>query len=526
MPLLAAAAFVVASTCWIAAGRAQDDDDASAKKATAAAGDGKSAKTDSGARQLDLGGLPWVQGGAKMLPPIELTDPRQQLDIFGIGESQLAAFFDRTPLGQDDEESLAQILFRLPQIGLPDIARWQVEQPDWSAVATDPDSHRAQFFAIEGTVVHVAKRQLIPELSRLYDFADYFRVDIRIDDGNTAVICTRSIPASWPIGEAMSEPGGASGLFLKLGDLEAAAQEFVCAARRVAWRPNQNSPGDTPRGHRALGELGMDVGLLDDVRERNRMRIGGPDRECFYQMLAAAARADAQQLDLVEPESNEIAAWLEKPETQHGLLTNMQGVAQRITRIVVTDKDIRERFGITEYYQIDFFVSLGNQTVKFTRKAGDDDGLTFVNEYPTTVCVPSLPPELKAINDQLKEGELGTELLHERVRIRGFFFKLWPHSSEYADRLSDDSRQMSPMFIAAEPELLPGPSFTRDPWLGLATAAIFLFALGLAWLGIWRSGKSADDFHRDVVDRRRDGEVDLAELDVDAEGPDFSQLPK
>ena len=67
------------------------------------------------------GQLPWSAHDVQGAPP---SSPREMLELFDIGESQLRSLFDGEPLGEADEEILVKLLFRFPRMGEENIDRW------------------------------------------------------------------------------------------------------------------------------------------------------------------------------------------------------------------------------------------------------------------------------------------------------------------------------------------------------------------------------------------------------------------
>ena len=110
---------------------------------------------------------------------------------------------------------------------------------------------------------------------------------------------------------------------------------FDDIAHRVAWMPDSVQPdAGITVDHVLLGDLGMDVGLLDEVRETNRRELESEDRECFYQMLAATGRDQSNSLYQRTQRPFDIEAALTRPEEQQGRLFLIKGTARRGVGVV------------------------------------------------------------------------------------------------------------------------------------------------------------------------------------------------
>ena len=288
-----------------------------------------------------------------------------------------------------------------------------------------------------------------------------------------------SKPASW------TNAAAAYGLFLKTGGEESGAAELVFAAERVAWLPEQPNPslGVTPDLVYLAG-LGMDMGLLDTVRKTNRKPITGDDRECFYQLLAAAGRAvpaDMFGRALTPPD---VTPLLTESENQHGRLFSLLGTARRVQRIAIDEPDIRERFGIDHYYQMDIFVSLGNTEIRFEHKGSKKESPVFRNSYPVTCCVLELPAGLPARDD-----------IAVPVRFAGVYFKLWAYKSDYVASFDERQRQVSPLFIATMPRVVKFDDSASNivGWIGGIGCVLLVLIAGFY---IWfprRSDKQVEE---------------------------------
>jgi hypothetical protein len=276
-------------------------------------------------------------------------------------------------------------------------------------------------------------------------------------------------------------------------------------AQRIAWYPN------TP-----LGELGMDVGLLDRVK--NEERIAGPEREGFYQMLAAVGRAKPGQLskqaDRILQESKRdafsVVPLFNEPEEQIGQLFELTGMARRAVKVRVDDRDIRSRFGIDHYYEIEIF----------TRDSQDN---------PIVFCVRHLPEGMP-----LGEGKQ----FREQVSIAGFYFKKYayfinlpgedgPGEDGQPRSEARSQKQFAPLLIGRQPVWYPRQPPKENTLLGAVAGGLFVLAIVGIWLAVWRYGRADKHFQTIAKNYAMDSGVSLDEIGLDAQAePDFNGLAK
>ncbi len=459
--------------------------------------------------------LPWNETPAAVdsLPPRKLTHPSQLLELYGIAESQLKMLADGEPLGPDDEETLIRILYQMPRFPLAALQRWAAPQLEVAPLLDVPAEHRSDAFHLEGRARQMRRVVLPPELAERFEFAEYVVVTIDCREPPCQLeVCTRAVPAAWQPGP-MDEPVSAFGLFLKTSRVEGRAA-LVFAAPRVAWHPDRPDPShDVLADHVVLADLGMDIGLMDGVRQRNRQGIESADSECFYQLLSAVGKAAPGELAEHAERDPPFGPLLQAPRRNQGRLFSLPGTARRVSKILVGEEDLQERFGFDHYYQVDIFVPLGNQVVRLGDPGESGEVPTFEHNYPITVCVRELPPGLTVGDD-----------LRQEVRVAGVYFKLWSYRSEYISSFDDRQLQIGPLFIAHDLQTIDAVS-SRSPWVGVVAGVLFVLALAATWFGLWRSGRRDRAFEQEA-NRRRDRRVAGNGLDdlQASDGPDFSNL--
>jgi len=462
--------------------------------------------------------LPWNRPSkdAPKPPTKSLSSPREMLRLFSIDESQINQLFDNRPLDPDEEETLLKVLFRIPYFGSDRIEAWQRKDVTWSQLASDPSDYRTEVFKVDGRATLVRQMELSAETASRLEFDHYFQVRFQAADApHPILVCSRKIPDAWQREADIDERASFYGLFLKTGDPAGQFPELVFAAERVAWMPDrvQTDKGITA-SHVLLGDLGMDVGLFDSVRETNRKSLVSSDHECFYQLLSAAGRADPSELFQRREGTFELEPMLTKPQTQHGRLITLTGTTRRIQKLLIEEEDIQERFGITHYYEIDMFVPLGDEEVRLGKARGDKEAPVFRNSYPVHCCVLRLP-------EGLEEGEK----ISQEIRIAGFYLKLWAYKTGYVSAFDKSQRQLAPLFVATTPRLVErSPANPLWGWIG---GSAFLVVLAGLALGVWLYRRSDRRFEQAVL--RHQYEVgqgkSLDEMGLKAQDePDFSGL--
>ncbi len=238
------------------------------------------------------------------------------------------------------------------------------------------------------------------------------------------------------------------------------------------------SPADVPKqhgqppargvdiDHLLLSQLGMDVGLLDQVQDRRR--IVEEDRECFYQLLAAMSNLRPAHLDDRHVAQISVPDILRNPEPSRGKLFTVHGTALRAIRIQVDDPDVQARFEINHYYELDVSVPL-ETPIELVEKQTDTQGKLFAS-YPVTVCVRQLPSGMPQGEDILEE-----------VRVNSFFVKLWAYHTQLMD-----TPQVSPLLIGQSPQWIRRQAATNSSAVWLL-GALLVAILVAASFAIWHS---------------------------------------
>jgi hypothetical protein len=220
----------------------------------------------------------------------------------------------------------------------------------------------------------------------------------------------------------------------------------------------------------------MDAGLWDVVRATNRSGLGGADREAFYQLLAALKNDQFGPLpSLSNPAS--VAALLEEPAELQGENLPVEGLARRVMKVAVSDADVRSRFGLDHYYEIDLFLPLGKTSLRLGSDPTGENSPVYRNSFPATLIVPELPPGLQ-------EGEV----VHQQVRADAVFFKIWTYRSSYTAKFGQ--LQPAPLFVSGRASVIETKQ-RSNPVVDVLVGTMLVLVAVVFAAGIWWSRRSA-----------------------------------
>jgi len=428
--------------------------------------------------------------------PAPLTGPRELFTLYGFDDSYFAKLPDATPYGLDQTESLLRGLYALRRFTRVDLARWRHSPHDLPAWLDAPLEHAGEIIELRGRVKHVERIRPEPEVARRFELDAYYRCDVELTKpAGPATIFALSIPRDWLGAEGTSrdidERCGGAVVFLKRQSADAKQPAPLLIAQRLAWYPERGN-------FASLGSLGFDAGLIDGVQDKVSLaKSSDLEREAFYQVLDAVNRTQPGELHAIaktelrtaaetwrndlsaerakpKPDANHVAELerrLERaagesedvvplfntPELVRGRLFTLVGTARRAIEIRVDDADIRERFGLDHYYEIELITpdSRGN---------------------PIVCCVRELPQDMPTGDD-----------IYESIRATGFFLKTWGFRTAQSAESEPGTlrKQLAPLLIGRDLQRLVfdhSASESRRVTIALvAGGVVALFAIGW-WL--------------------------------------------
>lgn len=415
-----------------------------------------------------------------------ISGPVELLALHGAGPAILEQFVDGVPLDSAEREPLLRTLYACRRFTLLEIDRWKRGGEHWKQCLVSPATHRGQLVELAGQVVRVTREPLDAATAERFEMPAYFRCELLIGvEEVPAVVFTLAVPQEWALDAPLGERVGVRGLFLKAAEVRAEGPVPVLAAQRLAWYPDS-----------LLGDLGMDAGLFDTVRHRTT--ITAAERECFYQLLAAARQSGANALWRHAGGSRSVVPLFNEPQTQLGRLVALEGTARRAVLIRVADPDIVERFGIDHYYEVSLFTpdSQGN---------------------PLVVCVAEMPPGLPVGDD-----------IYEPIRVAGFFMKVWGYRIGGDEAVDGNQvvRQLAPLLVGRAP--LPIPRQPVDSTvLSITFSGLFVLSLVTLWAVVWYFNRTDRRFYQQTIARQYapDEGASLNDLGLNYQSrPDFSRL--
>jgi hypothetical protein len=434
---------------------------------------------------------------------------------------RLAQFSDNEPLTDAQRDELVQLLWRVRTFDAASIEAWANDGPTFRQLSDNPAGHRGEIVQFTARAVKFERHELTAEQAARFEMPAYYTCDVEVaDGGGHAVVIAPQLPRRWTQIQPLAETVRVSGMFVKQlpGGSDGSGQDKpanLFVAKRATWHPTAPREPAVSLGMSVLGSLGMDVGLLDEVRSHGRFYAD--DTAAFYEMLDAAGRIGANQLirfansnlDVVRRNWEQealtardemrrelgtevvrlakegrysFALLYNDAKRQIGQLVVFDGTARRVLRVDVGSRgkdgapnDVARRFGIDHYYEMHVFT---------------DDS----QNYPLVCCMRELPAGL-AVGDDL----------HVPVRVAGFFFKDWLYTTRGTRDLStgeldlrNGKRQHAPLLVGRAPVLLQLEE--SSGMVQLVGGGLFLLALGGIWAAAW--WLSRED--RRVAERRRE----------------------
>jgi hypothetical protein len=429
-------------------------------------------------------------------PPADPAQFRELLRLADWNAERFAALAESDPLSDAGREQVAELVWRLHTFDSPQLAAWARGGKPVSEILSTPDEHRGELVELTGRVTKVTRRDLPQEIADRLELPAVFECEMTLDDGaGTATIVTSRVPRTWLEMSPLDAPASAAGVLMSRLTNSDDTPRLLAASREIAWHPTTPQPPHVSLGESILGELGVDVGQLELVRQRSA--ITATEREAFYQILDAAGRIGTnqltrfaqQQLPSIAEQSQQqqpqlarevqaraakglysVAPLFNDPAIQVGELVALEGGVRRVQRIDVGQtadgaaSDVARRFGIDHYYELDLFT---------------DDS----QNNPIVVCVRELPPGFP-----IGDG------LHEPVRIAGWFVKVWNFESLRATLPNDSAgeptppnlRQFAPLLIGRSPIPLTPPTASTTAYASYFAATLFLILLAAVWFAGWR----------------------------------------
>lgn len=412
--------------------------------------------------------------------------PQELFELGGIGQDELAQLATVDSWQASDRDVLRRMLYRIEQDVRPaDWEEWSLGDMDWRRIAAEPDAYQLEVFRLRGRVLLVEPYPLSSREDDPAEFASIWRCRMKLDSAEQTIdVFSPRCPKAWKVGQPIDEPSGALALMLKVRLGESSPIAWFLTDH-IAWYPPTY-----------LGRLGMDVGLLDDVVvepppkkgpdgatpevDWSTRRFTQRDHEPFYQMLNAVGDAKPGQLQQWAREelaqtgksSFSVIPLFNHPQTEQGRLVELRGVARRIVPVRIGEPEVRERFGIDEYYQVYLFTEDSQNN-------------------PIVFCLRQVPEGLP-MGDGPGFGE--------ELSIPGFFYKTWSYPVSEVVSDGKPQRQLAPLLIGNSAVWFPDkPPARLSPTARLIGTTALLAVLGVVWWVFRQFGRG----DRESARRRR-----------------------
>lgn len=450
---------------------------------------------------------------------------RELLELAGIGPAEWDQLGDGGPIAEANLPLMLQLLYRLEQSGSAQLDAWTLRHPSWQAWLADPGAHRAELAWVECKVLSVEAIPLPGHLAEAHETAQLFSCHLRLGEKSAAhVVIVPQVPQSWLAAGTLPQPVRFRGMFLKTTETERALAT-VLLTRHLEWFPTENAlPGKL-----ILAAHGMDVALLDEVRQRSPFVKPGESREgkAFYACLlaveragrvelASAARAGLRALadewgELLRKTKQtrrelekEIADTTNNPQ-QASLQQRLKKERQRESlAMAVIEQAARGKYSVAPLFiepdrqvgRLTVVEGIARRAVKIAVDAGvslsspaagepKPVGLEFYYELeiftadsqnlPVVCCVARVPADFP-LGDSIREP----------VRVAGVFFKSWLYRTRQL-KTENGTRQpqrlYAPIVLGAEVERLAKathPDSRRSLWAGVTVLVLLASIWGWA----------------------------------------------
>jgi hypothetical protein len=212
-----------------------------------------------------------------------------------------------------------------------------------------------------------------------------------------------------------------------------------------------------------------------------KQALRGAESEAFYQVMSAASRLGLEEMvRLTQDDETGVVNLLKVPELYQGQLVAIDGVARRAVQVWIEDPEIVRRMNMDHYWEVEV-------------QADDFD------ETPVVCCLRELP-----------EGMPTGDGIAARVRVPGFFFKLWAYRvRKFPHEVKRDSqgrlpRRLAPLIIGTQPIWYPPQKPKTNPYTGLVGGGLFVLAVVGVWIAVWRVGRGDQQFRTDKLARKHE----------------------
>jgi hypothetical protein len=380
----------------------------------------------------------------------------------GIGGEALARFSDDRQIAEEELGAIRSVAVRLrdcPPDRLEGLIRGEISAADRKLPSpAQAKGQRGRMFKVQSTVASM-EPVADPDAEPLW------RYTVTLSERPYRAVVYAASPSTAGNGQRVEFDG----VFAKYVPGTGAERIAVFAAPRLERR------GDSP-----LANLGMDLGLLEGIRDHSPMTAA--DHEAFYRLLLLARNADLARLqrdaEQLDGSPRGLPALFSAPAAQRGRLVRLAGMAQRVVRVHIDDAAVVARLGVDHFFEIDLMAE---------RSQGN----------PLVFCTLDLPAGMP-LAEQPSPGE--------RVDVTGFFFKTWQYPVKLSQAEKDANpgsawaRQTAPLVIGPAPLWKPAAQEKKSSTIPAIGGFVLLAMIGVCLL-LWHFRQSDEESFRQVIGR-------------------------
>ena len=307
----------------------------------------------------------------------------------------------------------------------------------------------------------------VPE--SLVDFVEFERIHLLMTEGSEDNSSIQIYVANIPRGLKSGDRIKASGV-----QLSGPNQKAKIAVPSLEW-----FPASVPDpGLAMLVDAGIDLTLIERMKQRQRKPLEAEDGDAFYGLLAHSP-FPTESLTNVSP-----IQLLTKPADFTGMMIGIRVDVVQCTRVAVSNPDRSDELGSDHYYQLDGFVDLGDQEVVIRSSDDSAEPVTFGGRYPISLVSRTVPESLLPVNvNAANQSRL--------VDVDGIFFRLWSYQSDLMRKSKLD--QFGPLVVASDFDLV---GRSRQDSVGVGRIGIVASAalvIGVLAVTIWHFVTSRQD---------------------------------
>ena len=386
------------------------------------------------------------------------------LELSGYSLSEAYDIEDDQPLNLESPH-INKLLYRIKKTSPQSRHEYQGHSKNvtWEKITTTPEDYRCWVFQRRLTLKKVTKHRFV-DAAKDTEIKGVFICHCENDLQQPVTVLSRTMPRKLRIDTELNEPISINGfLFARSKEAAEAKPKMVFVVDRIAWFPSTEQAGIATPSHVKLASAGVDIGLLDWVEESNTRRLGNRDSEAFYQMIAAMKKTS---LGVDSPNPLSFVDLMQNASTNFGDQARIKGVVRSVTEVFISNPDIKQRLGVSRYYQLMMFPDLDGGKIVVKNKSGDD--LEY-RRFPITVCCLELP-----------EGMTASEIERKPMVVEGFFFRFWKYQSDLTDT-AGTSGQVSPLIIAKSPTIIESQESRLNLILLIFVSALIAGVAILLW---------------------------------------------